>query len=122
MYYICSVVFDYDTVITVKDFALMCRSINTKCLCKGKILNYSLNLFFMKKISFLFSMLLTMALIGCSENNMTETTANGAPASIEEELTLYSAYPNVIGYKTARFLAYQELAGNYGLRYKIVKK
>lgn len=67
----------------------------------------------MKNCNFLFVLLLIFAFVSCSEDNIIEKTANVDDVSIskKEELVRYSAaYPNLINYKVARYLAYQELA------------
>lgn len=54
--------------------------------------------------------LLTLALVSCSDNNKLETIVDGTTTAKQEELTWYSTtYSNVINYKVARYLAYQEL-------------
>lgn len=67
----------------------------------------------MKKCKFLCAMLLTLAFVGCSDGDIPERTTEteGVANAEKEALVRYSAtYPNVINYKVARYLAYQELA------------
>lgn len=53
------------------------------------------------------------SIVSCSENNAFDNVSDSdyAKKNKQDELMLYAAYPNVIDYKTARYLAYQELAG-----------
>lgn len=65
----------------------------------------------MKKHLFVFSLLL-VGLMGCTEKTslQTEPELTASEQARKKELAEYDGYSNIINYKTARYLAYRELA------------